>query len=151
MIQVLKVPHLVLAATEYQLSFERREGSVETAVLRGGARSLIDHARPISEAGLEAAIEAAENWLMPFATVLRDKTLDIHDPTGRVRSELRAVLSIRSDEWRVPEVESMFLRLVHIATGRNSSALDGRQSFVADLLLLRELAHHGRLDLLRLR
>jgi hypothetical protein len=151
MLESLQIPRLVLAATEYELSFERQDGAVQTELLRGGAQSLVDHARPVGEAVLEAAIERAEDWLMPFATELRDKTLDIDDPAGRFRFGLQAVLSVTSEEWNTPEVESMFLRVVDIATGRNPSALDGRQAFVADLLLLRELAHHGGLNLLRLR
>lgn len=53
----------------------------------------------------------------------------------------------RVDESRLETaIETFFLRLTDAATGRRPSpALDGRQLFIADIVLLRELAHHAQL------
>ena len=123
----------------------------EFAVLQGGAGALLSSARTIDEAGLEAAIEHAEDWLMPHAARLRDAVLEVTDATGALRSGMQDVLSVTARAWSVEDVEGHFLRLVDMATGRVPAAvLAGRQQFVAHVLLLRELAHHGRLREIRL-
>lgn len=137
---------LVIAATAYRLQHARSDAWDDVAVLAGGAETILASNRPVNEARLEAAIEAAEDWLMPCAPGLRGETLEVRDEAGRLKAGMESVLSVTTRRWSVADVESFFLALVDAATGRHPSPLlAGRQSFVADLVVLRELAHHGRL------
>lgn len=121
------------------------------ASLPAGARALLPAARAVDAGALEQAIEIAEDWLMPHAARLQGRMLEVEDGTGRLRSGLREVLSVEAVEWSVADVEAAFLRLVDLATGRVPAAVvQERPLFVADVLLLRELAHHGRVRGLRL-
>lgn len=123
----------------------------EIAVLPRGAAALFAGARALDEAGLEAAIEVAEDWLMPHAVRLRGEILEVNDPTGRLKSGLDEVLAVKSAVWSIEDVEGFFLRLVDLTTGRRPApAVQARRQFAADLLLLRELAHHCQLRELRL-
>jgi hypothetical protein len=142
-----------LAITEQAYLLQEARGGAWTdiATLAGGAAALLDPSRPVDEAQLERAIEVAEDWLMPHAARLAGAVLEVEDLTRRLRSGLGAVLSETGTAWSVDAFETLFLRLVDLATGRlPPPALQGRQPFVADVLLLRELAHHGRLQQLRL-
>ena len=142
---------LVISDHAYTLVQERDGAWAEFAVRARGAEALLPSGRPIDEGRLEAAIETAEDWLMPHAARLNGEVLEVSDPSGRLKSGLREVLSSTSDVWSVQDVEQFFLRLVDMTTGRlPAPAVQGRQSFVADVLLLRELAHHGRLREIRL-
>jgi hypothetical protein len=142
---------LVITESAYTLLESRDDHWAELATLAAGAEALLAPARPIDEGQLEAAIEIAENWLMPHAARLRGEVLHVDDATGRLKTGLHEVLSVTSREWTVDDVESFFLRLVDMATGRNPSpAVQGRHRFVADVLMLRELAHHGQLRVIRL-
>jgi hypothetical protein len=136
----------------YRLSLERDGLRVELAMLAGGADALLRASAPVSEATLEAAIERAEDWLMPHAAGLSGEALEVVDETGRLQPGLARVLGERGDDWNVGEIESLFLRLLDMATGRvPSPLLEGQQALVADILLLRELAHHGKLERITLR
>jgi hypothetical protein len=143
---------LVITGTAYVLQDDARDGAwTEIATLAGGAGGLLREGQPVDEMRLEGAIERAEDWLMPHAARLAGQVLEIQDATGRLRPGLGAVLSETSHAWSVEAFEALFLRLVDLATGRHPpAALQGRQPFVADVLLLRELAHHGKLAQLRL-
>ncbi len=137
---------LIISQAQYLLAQERSRIWADLAVLAGGAEALVPSSRAVDERQLEAAIETAENWLMPHAQGLRGEVLEIHDETGRLKAGMENVLSVTSTQWRVADVEGFFLRLVDAATGRHPSPLlAGRHPFVADLLLVRELAHHGQL------
>ncbi|MEJ5989753.1 hypothetical protein WG902_07120 [Ramlibacter sp. PS3R-8] len=132
-------------------AYSLAEGDDDFAILDGGPGGLLSSTRPVDEAGLETAIERAEDWLMPRAARLRDGVLEVSDATGTLRSGMHDVLSVTSLAWSTDDVESFFLQLVDMATGRVPAAkLAGRQHFVAHVLLLRELAHHGALSRIRL-
>jgi hypothetical protein len=140
---------LVIGASTYLLSQLRGGRWVELAALPGGAATLLPAARRADEAALEGAIEIAEDWLMPHARSLQGDELDVVDDTGRLASGLVAVLSIVEREWGVEGIEEMFLRLVDMATGRGPEISGGQKDFIADMLLIREVAHHGRLRQVR--
>ncbi len=142
---------LVISDDTYVLQQASDAAWKDLALLPGGASALLPPRRPLDEAGLEMAIEVAENWLMPHARHLRDGVLEVSDTSGRLASGLGEVLSVRGSTWSVADLEQLFLRVVDLATGRIASpALEGRQAFVADLLMLRELAHHGAVREIRL-
>lgn len=137
---------LIIAEAQYLLAQERGRAWTDLAVLAGGAEALMPANRAVDAYQLEAAIETAENWLMPHAPGLRGEVLEIHDETGRLKAGMASVLAVTSIHWRVADVEGFFLRLVDAATGRHPSPLlAGRRPFVGDLVLVRELAHHGQL------
>jgi hypothetical protein len=142
---------LVISENAYSLLEAGGGQWSEIALLAKGAAALFPGARPVNEAGLEAAIEVAEDWLMPHAARLRGEILEVEDPTGRLKSGLDEVLAVESAAWTIADVEGFFLRLVDLATGRlPAPGVQARWQFAADLLLLRELAHHGQLRELRL-
>lgn len=142
---------LVIAQNLYVLQHAGDVSWADLAVLPGGASALLSTMRPVDEAGLELAIEVAENWLMPNTSRLRGQVLEVSDATGRLKSGMEDVLSVRSSSWSVADLEQIFLRLVDKATGRlPCPALESRQAFAADLLVLRELAHHGAVREIRL-
>lgn len=142
---------LVIAENAYSLLVEQDGAWTELAALPGGAAALIPSTSAVGEAGLEHAIEVAEDWLMPHATRLRGETLEVSDPTGRLKTGLRELLSVGAGAWSIEDVEGIFRRLVDLTTGRSPSpAALSRPFFIADVLLLRELAHHGRVRELRI-
>jgi hypothetical protein len=120
------------------------------AALAGGARALLPAARSVDEGALERAIEVAEDWLMPHATRLRGEILEVSDPSGRLKAALEARLSVVPDVWSVTDIEALFLRLVDLATGRKSPRDTPEWLlFMADVTMLRELAHHGQVAALQ--
>ena len=141
---------LVIAEDGYTLLHWQGGRWTELAALAGGASALLPTGYPMNDARLERAIELAENWLMPHAARLAGAVLEVRDATGRVTTSLSELLSVTTRAWSLDEVEAMFLRLVELAGGRASQVLNGRQAFVADVLLLRELIHHGRLRRIQL-
>lgn len=142
---------LVISENTYLLQQATEAGWSDLAVLNGGAAALLPATRPLDEGSLEMAIEVAEDWLMPHARQIRDDVLEVSDTTGRLASGLKDVLSQQPSTWSVADVEQLFGRIVDLATGRVArSALEGREAFVADLLMLRELAHHGAVREIRL-
>lgn len=134
----------------YALALLRADGAAEPlARWPGGAAGLLRGS--VGEAAIEAAIERAEDWLMPHARALEGRDLHVDDATGRLRDGLQAVLQADAHAWDTPALEALFLRLVALATGRIPAPdLEARAAFVADVVLLRELAHHGRLHRLTL-
>jgi hypothetical protein len=142
---------LAIGESAYVLLESRSGHWAELATLEGGSGALLPAGRRLDEGRLEAAIEVAEDWFMPHAAGLRGKALDVIDPTGRLSLGLEQVLSVVSRQWSVEDLEHLFLRLVDMTTGRSPHpAVQGREGFVADVLLLRELAHHGQLREVRL-
>jgi hypothetical protein len=142
---------LIVSENQYAL-MESRDGQwAGLAVLNGGAAALLPSTRAVDEAGLEAAIEIAEDWLMPHARQMHGEVLEVNDATGRLKTGLDEVLSERRGEWSVEEFEGVFLQLLDMAMrGRVAPALEGRERFIADVLMLRELAHHGQVRAVRL-
>jgi hypothetical protein len=140
----------VIAENGYALLMERDGQWIEIAALPGGARALLPASRPVDEGALERAIEIAEDWLMPHAARLRGETLEVSDPTRRLNAALKARRPIVPDAWSTMEIEALFLQLVELATGLfpPQDALEW-PVFVADVTMLRELAHHGQVKRLQ--
>lgn len=135
---------LVIGEHSYSLFEEQGTSWIEVAVMPGGAGTLL--LSDIDELRLEAAIEKAEDWLMPHAMRLRGAALEVRDETGRLSLGLHDVLAVQSRAWSVADVEDFFTALVTLAAGRvPSPAVQARPLFMADVLLLRELAHHAQL------
>ncbi|WBY01352.1 hypothetical protein PE066_18090 [Ramlibacter tataouinensis] len=141
---------LLIAGNGYVLA-RRADGGgwTELARLAGGAAALLPAAGRIGEAQLEAAIERAEDWLMPHAAALQGQILDVHDETGRLAEGLQSADLAGAREWNTEALEALFLRLVDRTLGRFASQAD-EPAFIAHVLLLRELAHHGKLARVRL-
>jgi hypothetical protein len=141
---------LVIGDTAYVLSQLRGGEWVELATLEGGASKLLPPTRSADAAGLEFAIEVAEDWLMPHARSLQGEDLEVIDDSGQLASGLARVLAVAEREWSIEGLEEIFGRVVDLATGRHSQLAAGDQRFIADIVLLRELAHHARLRQVRL-
>ncbi len=136
---------LKIEKQDYVLLTEQDGNSVELSRLYGGAQRLLPGINTPAEAELEAAIETAENWLMPHVSGLQGQMLDVADPTGRLTSGLLVVLGTSDRCWSIAAIEQAFVKVVDLATGRHApAALNKHRLFVADLLLVRELAHHGQ-------
>jgi hypothetical protein len=114
-----------------------RLGGEVLAVLRGGSGALLrDSGERLGEVGVERLIEAAEEWLMPSSKAIQQLRLHVHDATGRVRTALGPQV-----HWTPAEVEQAFTRSFDaVAHGRSVD-----RETVADVVLLRELVHHGDL------
>ena len=135
----------------YVLSILQGGRLIELSRLAGGAQRLLPGLNTPSEAQLEEAIETAENWLMPHVSGLHGQVLDVVDRTGRLTSGLLAVLGTSERSLSLAAIEQAFVKVVDLATGRHASAaLNQHRLFVADLLLVRELAHHGQVAGVRL-
>ena len=111
----------------------RLDGSV-VAALPGGAAALLAGAPArVTAAHVEAAIERAEDWLMPGSRSWQGLPLRVRDATGRLRERLGAATLAPQ------QVEEAFTRpWDEVAFERPIAA-----ALVADLVLLRELVHHG--------
>jgi hypothetical protein len=113
------------------------------ARLEGGAATLLSGAgERLREMDIEAAIERAEEWLMPYSNRFRARELLVHDATGRVRRNLGEQAS-----FTAAEVEHAFNRFHDAVAHGRAIHRDG----AADVVLLRELAHHGSLPSILLR
>ena len=142
---------LLITDSAYVLSHEKDGRWVELSRLLGGAQALLPGVRRLDEGQLEAAIQVAEYWLVPLAAGLRDEVLEVSDVNGRLQSGLAAVVASTQVIWKIAALEDAFLQVVDLATGRVAPPhLQAHRSFVADFLLLRELAHHGRVISIRL-
>lgn len=142
---------LLLGEDAYVLSMARDQRWEEVGRLAGGAQALLPGARPVDEGRLEAAIQTAEDWLMPLVGGLRGALLEVLDPTGRLAAGLAQVLAAQERQWTLTQFEQRFLQLTELATGRVvPQALGRHQEFIADVVLLREIAHHGQVSLVRL-
>ncbi|MGV0958274.1 MAG: hypothetical protein ACOYB1_00410 [Limnohabitans sp.] len=142
---------LLIADSAYVLSLIRGGAWVELSRLPRSAQALLPGVRALDEGQMEAAIQVAEDWLAPHAAALQGEVLEVSDVTGRLVSGFAAVLASAERALSIEALERAFLRVVDLATGRVAPPhLQAHRTFVADLLLLRELAHHGRLSSVRL-
>ena len=142
---------LLILDDAYVLSQERDGYWIELSRLPGSAQALLPGTRALDEGQLESAIAVAEDWLMPYAAALQGDLLEVSDATGRLQPGLAAVLKSAERSWTVEALERDFLQVVDLATGRVATPhLEAHRDVVADLLLLRELAHHGRVSGVRL-
>lgn len=142
---------LIIDASSYRLSRHSGQDWTELAVLAGGAGALLPHGHPVNQRALESAIDHAEDWLMPHAAQISGAHLDVTDATGRLESGLEDVLATDSRQWDARQLESLFLEIDFMSARPHLTArLQGRDQFVADIVLLRELAHHAKLQGIRL-
>jgi hypothetical protein len=108
------------------------------ARLDGGAAALLSGAGGrLREIDIEAAIERSEEWLMPSSRSFRNLEMHVRDSAGRVRRSLGEQAS-----FTPAQVEQAFDRVHDAVAHGRATDRDG----VADVVLLRELAHHGRLS-----
>lgn len=107
------------------------------ARLEGGSRSLLAGAGDrLKEYDIEAAIERAEDWLMPSSKSFQGLELQVRDVSGRVYGGLgeRSVSAAGMEEAFTG---------VHAAVAHDRSI---SPEWVADAVLLRELAHHAKIS-----
>jgi len=108
------------------------------ARLEGGPLALLMGAgERLRDVDIEAAIERVEDWLMPSSKSIQGLALHVRDNRGRLRDRLGAHASLTPEEAE----RAFSLAVDDVAFNR---PLD--RNFVADLVLLRELVHHGRLS-----
>ncbi len=142
---------LTIDASSYRLSRRSGEDWIELAVLAGGASTLLPQDRSVDQRALETLIERAEDWLMPHVALIKGSHLDVIDATGRLESGLQEVLATENRQWDTGQLESLFLEIDFMSARPHlASRLQGREPFVADIVLLRELAHHAKLQGVRL-
>lgn len=141
----------LLIGADYVLARQHGAGWTELARLPGGAATLMpDAGAGVGEPQMEGAIERAEDWLMPHAASLQGASLEVRDETRRLVQGLRAGYASSASEWSLEELEGLFLRVVDRTLGRRAVWPGDTPAFIADVVLLRELAHHGRLARVRL-
>ena len=142
---------LKIEKKDYVLLTEQDGNSVELSRMTNGAQRLLPGTGAPTEALLEAAIETAENWLMPYASKQQGQVLEVKDATGRLATGLLVIMETAERIWSLADVEEGFLELVNLTTGRSvPAALIEHRLFVADWLLVREFAHHGQFVQVRL-
>jgi hypothetical protein len=116
-------------------AYELSLGGHPLTRLEGGPLALLaDAGLTLRDVDVEAAIEHAEDWLMPTSKSFQGFALHVRDTPGRLRERLGAHASLTPED-----VESAFSR----ALDRKRTL--GRES-IADLVLVRELVHHGKLS-----
>ncbi len=127
-------PLLIIEPQAYELWLDEKL----LTRLAGGAASLLGGAGPqLRESDIEAAIEHAEDWLMPFSKLFEGLQLKVNDKTGRLQHYLNG-----PEHHSVEQVEQAFSDTHYeVAHGRTKDS-----DAVADIVLLRELAHHSRLS-----
>ena len=119
----------------------RRDGYVLSiggrmvARLEGGAGVLLGTAGALlREIDLEAAIERTEDWIMPASRSFHRMPLQLEDERGLLRHRFGAAAILTPQA-----VEDVFSQVVNDVAARRPADPE----FVADLILLRELVHHG--------
>ncbi|MFM6999743.1 MAG: hypothetical protein ACKOXU_01550 [Limnohabitans sp.] len=138
---------LLISEKDYVLSVRLDKVWVERARLQGGASALLPAHGEVTDYHLEVAIQRAEDWISPCVLSMRGEVLEVADDTGRLIDGLHVVLAADERVWPVEAVEERFRSVVDLATGRFvPEALKTRSAFIADLLLVREIAHHGRVS-----
>jgi len=109
---------LVISDSTYVLQQFVESQWEDLTVLPRGADALLPSTRAVDEGSLEAAIEVAEDWLMPKVARFLGDSFEVSDATGRLKAGLEDVLSVQTSRWGVAEFEEVFLRLIDLATGR---------------------------------
>lgn len=119
-------------------AYELRLDDEVIATLDGGAWALVPRASGrLREFDIEAAIERSEDWLMLSSKRFQGLGLRVRGATGRVRAALGDPSSLTPEQ-----VEQAFNRAFDaVAHGRPIDPAS-----VADVVLLRELVHHGGLS-----
>ena len=136
----------------YRLARLHEGAWVELAVLAGGSHSVLPDGRPVGQAALEAAIDHAEDWLMPHAVALSGADLEVINAAGHLDAGLQEVFATDSRQWDSAQLESLFLQLDFMTARPHLAArLEGHRETVAAIVLMRELAHHAKLERVWLR
>lgn len=134
--------HLDILASAYVLGVELGAARRELARLAGGAAALLPRDTPrVTPLEIEAAIERAEDWLMPHARALAGDGLAVQDATGALVAGFGGPGS-----RTIEQVEAEFNRVVDLSAATACDPL-----YVAHLVLVRELLHHGRLARVQVR
>jgi hypothetical protein len=134
---------LLIESTRYVLARYQGGSWVETAVLPAGAAALLDPGLArVREFDLEAAIEKAEDWLMPYAESSRGSELRVVDATGRLFSGWAALQGAVPDRATLDGIENAFHGVLRAVGGSGCAVTVEQRSFFADVALIRELAHH---------
>jgi hypothetical protein len=129
--------YLNVRADAYEL---RLNGKV-IARLDGGSAALLPGAGALRDIDIETAIERSEDWLMPFSKLLSGLELRVRDETGRLREVIGEQASFTAED-----VEQVFTRVFDaVGHGREIDRYG-----VADVVLVRELVHHGRVARVRI-
>jgi hypothetical protein len=116
-------------------SYELRLNGEVIARLDGGSAALLPGAGALRDIDIETAIERSEDWLMPSSRLLCGLELRVRDETGRVRQVMG-----EQGRFTAEDVEQVFTRVFDaVGHGREIDRYG-----VADLVLVRELVHHGR-------
>ncbi|WP_417252274.1 hypothetical protein [Castellaniella sp.] len=128
-------PSLIIEHEAYELWLDEKL----LTRLAGGAATLLPEAgsRRLREIDIEAAIERAEDWLMPFSKALQGLQLKICDKTDRLKSYFD-----EHQPYSVEQIERIFSN-VHYEVAHVQEV---ERNSVADIVLVREFAHHGRLS-----
>jgi hypothetical protein len=118
-------------------AYEIAMGGRVLARLDGGPQALLAGAgEHLRDADIEAAIERSEDWLMPFSKSLQGLEAQVLEAEGRLRRRLGLPASFTPED-----IERAFsLAFDDVAFRRPVD-----RAFVADIVLLRELVHHGAL------
>ena len=135
----MKTLHLRIFPDAYEISVDAQL----LARLDGGPRALLSGAgKRLRDADIEAAIERSEDWLMPSSKSFHGFELQVQDETGRLRRGLGDAASFTPEE-----IERAFSHAFDDVGF--SRPLD--PGYLADIVLLRELVHHGALTRVVLR
>jgi len=133
---------LDISASAYFLGVGEGAAWKELARLVGGAAALLPSgSQQITHLDIEAAIERAEDWLMPHAKALAGAVLEVQDATGALVAGLGGPA-----DWTTDQVEAEFNRVVDLPDRSSCNPV-----YVAHLVLVRELMHHGRLTVVHVR
>jgi hypothetical protein len=130
---------LIIASDAYELRFDHDS---LTRLDHGAAALLAGAAERLREIDIERAIERAEDWFMRFSKSFDSLQLEVRDTTGRLRRQLG-----KQAVYTLEQAEQAFTRVHDAVVHGEVSDRDA----VADVVLLRELAHHGRLSSIVLR
>lgn len=130
-----------------ELFFVVDDGRSVQAGSLASARKLLRH-EPVNAAELEAVIEVVEDRIMP---ALRDlPAAAVLEARAEELDELMHALPdpVNAKTVGIDEVERLFNRLADVASGSPlaASGLPPDASFALQLVLLREVMHHGGFD-----
>lgn len=129
----LEVLKLEILASAYEISV----GGRTLARLEGGPLELLAGAgERLRDLDIETAIERSEDWLMPVSKSFQGLALQVKDNPGRLRDHFATAASLTPDD-----IERAFSRAFDDVAFKRAVSRD----LVADLVLLRELVHHGGL------
>jgi hypothetical protein len=137
------IVRLLIENGRYVLSSRQDESWVELATLPAGAAALLDPGLlRVREYDMEAAIERSEDWLMPHAAEHRGAELRVVDAAGWLFAGWAALRGVVPDRATLDSIENVFLALVRSLGASGAAVTAEQRTFMADVVLIRELAHH---------